>query len=109
MTRDGMSADKDRTADPQFAVRFFDQRAVHYDREYDQENPGGFALRVRRARVLELFDQPKGKVLDVGCGPGRMAQSLLDRGCSFWGVDPSEKMIGICLERFHENDKVNFQ
>ena len=93
-------------ADP--VVKFFDERAEDYSREYDDETPGGYALRVRRQRVLMLFDQPGGRVLDVGCGPGVMAQDLVDKGCDFWGLDPSSKMIEIGRRRFPENDHIHF-
>jgi ubiquinone/menaquinone biosynthesis C-methylase UbiE len=95
-----------RPADP--VVEFFNQRARDYDREYNDETPGGFALRIRREKVMTLFDRPGGKVLDVGCGPGVMAESILSRGCSFWGADPSEKMIEIGRSRFPEGPRVQF-
>ncbi len=87
-------------------VEFFDSRAADYDREYADNTPGGYALRTRRTKVLELFDQPGGRVLDVGCGPGVMAQEMLNRGCQFWGVDPSSKMIAIGRNRFGDNDRI---
>jgi ubiquinone/menaquinone biosynthesis C-methylase UbiE len=90
-------------------VEFFDRRAADYDREYQDPTPGGYALRVRRRKVLDLFDRPDGKVLDVGCGPGVMTREMLERGCSFWGVDPSSEMIRISRERFGENERVHFQ
>jgi len=89
-------------------IEFFDRRAADYDREYADESPGGYALRIRRKKALDLFDQPDGNVLDVGCGPGVMAQELVNRGCRFWGVDPSPKMIAIGRSRFGENDRVQF-
>src|SRR5205823_12415101 len=79
---------------------FVDQRAEDYDREYADPTAGGYALRIRREKVLRLFDQSGGKVLDVGCGPGAMAQQLVNRGCTFWGVDPAAKMLEICRRRF---------
>jgi ubiquinone/menaquinone biosynthesis C-methylase UbiE len=93
-------------ADP--IVEFFDKRAEDYDREYYHRSPGGYALRIRRQKVLDLFDKPGGKVLDVGCGPAVMTQDMLDRGCSFWGIDPSANMIGICRARFTEGEQVHF-
>jgi SAM-dependent methyltransferase len=33
------------------------------------------------------------RVLDVGCGTGRLAVALAERGARVWGVDPSEEMI----------------
>jgi ubiquinone/menaquinone biosynthesis C-methylase UbiE len=89
-------------------IEFFDQRAADYDREYHLPTPGGYALRIRRKKVLDLFDKPGGDVLDVGCGPAVMTNELLARGCKFWGVDPSSKMIEICRKRFPECDSVHF-
>lgn len=93
-------------ADP--AVKFFDQLAEEYDRRYSEETPAGYALRIRREKVLSLFDAPGGTVLDVGCGPGVMVNEMLQRGCSFWGVDPSPKMIDMCRNRFREGERVHF-
>jgi ubiquinone/menaquinone biosynthesis C-methylase UbiE len=33
------------------------------------------------------------RVLDVGCGTGRFAAALAERGARVWGVDPSEEML----------------
>ena len=33
------------------------------------------------------------RVLDVGCGTGRLAVALAERGARVWGVDPSEAML----------------
>jgi ubiquinone/menaquinone biosynthesis C-methylase UbiE len=93
---------------PASVVDFFNRRAHDYDREYTHQTPGGFALRVRREKVFSLFDQPGGKVLDVGCGPGVMAKGLIDRGCEFWGADPSLKMIEIGRSRFANDDRIHF-
>jgi ubiquinone/menaquinone biosynthesis C-methylase UbiE len=32
-------------------------------------------------------------VLDVGCGTGRLAIALAERGARVWGIDPSEEML----------------
>jgi ubiquinone/menaquinone biosynthesis C-methylase UbiE len=87
---------------------FVGEKADVYARKYEDESPAGFALRVRRQRVLKLFDKPGGKVLDVGCGPAEMVQDLLNLGCEFWGVDPSPRMIEICHGRHGETPNVHF-
>jgi ubiquinone/menaquinone biosynthesis C-methylase UbiE len=89
-------------------VEFFDRRAADYDREYDEATPAGYALRVRRRKVLELFDKPGGHVLDVGCGPGVMTGDLISRGCRFCGIDPSAKMIAIGRSRFGNVSEARF-
>jgi ubiquinone/menaquinone biosynthesis C-methylase UbiE len=89
-------------------IDFFDRRAPEYDREYGEQTPAGYALRVRRRKVLELFDRPDGNVLDVGCGPGVMAEQMLARRCRFWGIDPSENMIGIARARFRDRADARF-
>jgi ubiquinone/menaquinone biosynthesis C-methylase UbiE len=88
-------------------VAFFDETAETYHRQYFEETPGGYALRIRRMKVLDFFDKPYGKVIDVGCGPGVMAESMLNLGCTFWGVDPSPKMIDIARGRFNDNGRVH--
>lgn len=89
-------------------VGFFDNRAEDYDREYEQPTPGGYALRVRREKVLQLLDLREGKVLDIGCGPGAMAREIVNRGCTFWGIDPSRNMVEIGRRRFDGGERTQF-
>ena len=79
--------------DPRRTIAYFDEIAHGYQALYDQTTPTGYAFTVRRQRVLELLDVRCGDVLDVGCGPGVMAAAVEERGCRFWGVDPSIQMI----------------
>jgi ubiquinone/menaquinone biosynthesis C-methylase UbiE len=39
------------------------------------------------------------RVLDVGCGTGRLAAALHDRGSRVWGVDPSPEMVQAARNR----------
>jgi ubiquinone/menaquinone biosynthesis C-methylase UbiE len=95
-----------RSVDP--IVDFFNRTAAGYDREYSQDTPAGYAVRIRFKKVLELFDKPRGLVLDVGCGPGVMAQEMVNRDCRFCGIDPSSKMIEIARSRFGNRKDVRF-
>jgi SAM-dependent methyltransferase len=47
------------------------------------------------------------RVLDVGCGTGRLAVALAERGARVWGVDPSEEMLR--QARSHAGGKAAFK
>ncbi|MFH1192254.1 MAG: class I SAM-dependent methyltransferase [bacterium] len=36
------------------------------------------------------------KILDIGCGNGRLLQALENRGIEYVGVDNSRNLISIC-------------
>jgi len=40
------------------------------------------------------------RVLDVGCGTGRLAAALDERGARVWAVEPSPEMAALARERF---------
>lgn len=98
-----------RGSETRDTVAHFDRIAERYQGYYQESTPVGYSFSVRRERVLELFDADGGKVLDVGCGPGVMAQSLIDRGCEFWGVDPSVRMIEVATTALSPNRRAHFQ
>ena len=89
-------------------VRFFDANAGDYLAAYETASLGGYVLRTRRTRVLDLLKGVSGRVLDVGCGPGVMAQEILDAGCEFWGVDGSPRMIAEGRRRFGSFVRAHF-
>ena len=39
------------------------------------------------------------RVLDVGCGTGRLADALAERGAKVWGVEPSAEMLAQARRR----------
>lgn len=47
------------------------------------------------------------RVVDVGCGTGRLAAALGERGSRVWGVDPSEEMLARARE--HARGLVRFK
>ena len=45
------------------------------------------------------FCQPEHRILEVGCGTGRVLRYLLERGCRITGIDISEEMLEIARQR----------
>ena len=75
----------------------YDALAEEWDKRY--ENP---TIRYRRSIEFNIISKniKKGdKVLDVGCGSGRHAFFLLEKGCNVAGVDISQKMLEISKEK----------
>ena len=70
--------------------------AETYDRVSDLQFETGKALVER----LEL--EPGARLLDVGCGTGRLAQWMTERGIAVTGIDPGEERIRIARSRTRE-------
>ncbi|GAA2211815.1 methyltransferase domain-containing protein [Nonomuraea monospora] len=60
--------------------------------------PGAGELRARSYELLGLA--PGAAVVDVGCGSGRAAAELAERGARAFGIDPDERMIGVAGGRW---------
>jgi SAM-dependent methyltransferase len=51
------------------------------------------------AFLVDALDlQPGSRILEVGCGPGRHAHALADRGFDVLGVDISERFVALARE-----------
>ena len=51
-------------------------------------------------RFLDWADAPRaGRVLDVGCGTGALAEAVAERGAAVAGVDPSEAFLATARRR----------
>jgi len=73
----------------------FDARA----RVYDTLRPADGAWWERFAALVELGDLGGRRVLDVGCGTGRLAAALADQArAKVWGIDASEQMVAVARE-----------
>lgn len=60
----------------------------------------GFAD-VARAAARELLARvpAPARVADLGCGGGTLAEALVRRGCTVWGVDTSPAMVALARRR----------
>jgi SAM-dependent methyltransferase len=67
---------------------------------YDESLPPHVVEHYLRKRVAFLTAVcPPGRVLDVGCGTGALAERLAQRGYDVTGVDPSEGMLEVMRRR----------
>jgi SAM-dependent methyltransferase len=71
----------DRVAEP-YGQQFFDELAR---KPFDRERLDRFAARLRG----------RGRVCDVGCGPGHVGRYLAERGVDVYGVDLSPGMVAL--------------
>lgn len=84
------------------------QQAREYADEHSLSSPDSL-YRTARIRLLHelLASFPKGELLDAGCGPGVLAQSLCDSPAFNYRitlVDQSVAMISYCVTRADESD-----
>lgn len=94
--------------------RYFERRAEAFDRLYTRQSPGTRLLRMgpRRSRdfaasVVARHESPS--VLDVGCGPGRVGEAVLEAGAaSYLGVDFSPRMLELARARLADVESVQF-
>jgi SAM-dependent methyltransferase len=92
-------------AAPQRVRNRFRSKAQQFDDLYEDERllvrllrPGLFRRRQLALETVASYDEPR--VLDVGCGSGRIGEFVLEAGASHYlGVDFSEPMIEMAQAR----------
>jgi SAM-dependent methyltransferase len=92
-------------ATPQRVRNRFRDKARQFDDLYEDERPlvkllrpGLFRRRELAADTVGRYDRPR--VLDVGCGSGRIGEFVLGAGASHYvGIDFSEPMIELARQR----------
>jgi SAM-dependent methyltransferase len=77
-------------------VSHFDEIAHDYDESLPPHVVEHYLA--KRAEFIHRH-VPRGKILDVGCGTGALAQRLADQGYDVTGVDPSDGMLDVLRER----------
>lgn len=74
-------------------------------------NISRFAPSPIKKKLLKAI-KPKMSVLDVGCGNGFIAPSIIDKGAKYFGIDISPKLISIAKKKFKKTNiqnAVNFK
>ena len=95
----------DSTAAPERVRTRFEDKAQQFDDLYEDERwvvrtlrPGLFRRRKLAVDTVAAYANPR--VLDVGCGSGRIGEFVLETGASHYvGVDFSEPMIDLARAR----------
>lgn len=95
----------DSTAAPERVRTRFEDKAQQFDDLYEDERwlvrtlrPGLFRRRKLAVDTVAAYANPR--VLDVGCGSGRIGEFVLEAGASHYvGVDFSEPMIDLARTR----------
>jgi SAM-dependent methyltransferase len=83
----------------------YDRMADEFARRFGDE----YAQKPLEREVIERFAQRvagKGRVMDLGCGPGQLAHFLHERGVDVFGVDLSPRMVE---EARRANPGIEFQ
>jgi SAM-dependent methyltransferase len=97
-------------AAPQRVRNRFTDRAQAFDDLYEDERrrvrllrPGLFRRRELAAQTVRAYESPR--VLDVGCGSGRIGEFALEAGASrYVGIDFAEPMIALARTRLQRFD-----
>lgn len=56
--------------------------------------------------VLKLLELQKGQtILDIGCGTGALSKQVKNRGCGYFGIDSSPKMIKNAIKNHSKDGK----
>lgn len=106
------------TLDKNSLSNFFENRAKKYNDEYpyvsinyQDSNPKLTQERVEyeKQKILQYIHiSKKTKVLDIGCGIGRWADTLVDKVELYYGTDFSKSLIEIAKKRFINQHGINF-
>lgn len=72
-------------------------------REYDEALQTTPLIRID-VEYAKRWLIPAGKLIDLGCGTGRLIEEFIQRGYDCTGVDLSEKMLTVAREKFQSYD-----
>lgn len=90
-------------------TQHFDVSSVAYGQAYGEESTVSHFFKRRQQTIMSLLKQLKrGKILDVGCGPGMMVEFCVREGYSYTGIDISPRMIELCRKKFIQLEAAEF-
>ncbi len=86
---------------------------VTYDKGYFQSPEGAGNVSIEGLKDLHclleyLAPKPAEKILDVGCGLGRLAEVVSEHGSSVTGIDISRYAINQAKERYKGKERLEF-
>ena len=86
------------------------QNIVHRNYEEVAEHYSETRKKVLWPELLSLTEDVKSgdKVLDVGCGSGKLLQAFNEKKIDYLGVEPSQKLIEFARKEWKEDDKRKF-
>jgi SAM-dependent methyltransferase len=87
--------------------RYFDRHARSFDRVYGRRSLRRAPRRGREVAVSIVAAHQAPAVLDVGCGPGRVAEAVIEAGAArYVGIDFSAEMLALARRRLDGCDGV---
>jgi ubiquinone/menaquinone biosynthesis C-methylase UbiE len=93
------------------AIAYFDNNANRYREDHYLRNQY-HAKWIRHQKILELIKEfvptKESILLDIGCGPGFLAQDLAKMQYRGFGMDTSNQMIELASNLFIESDQENW-
>jgi len=85
-------------------ARYFNSTACEYAARYEAvTDVSSFIFNERKRLIFEMFELERGRVLDVGCGPGVYTDRLSEAGLDVYGIDYSGEMIEIAKSKNFKN------
>lgn len=89
--------------------KVFDAYAAYYDLLYKDKDYDGEVEFIYKTLTESGID--KGRILELGCGTGKHAELLIDKGFYLHGIDMSQGMIDAANSRMSasESDKYKFE
>lgn len=85
-------------------IDFWNQETIFTQSQW-QKNTAFFLERIKP--VLNL--QPSDKVLDIGCGPGYLADKIEPLVKTYYGIDPSASYISQAQKRLKKKSAIQFE